>query len=146
MPTNDRDWMMRDDHLPASARTNGQPRAEEEDGTPESEFDGQTAMGIIGQGKPLVRLHVIREPGKRISFQYSAMAAQSEYEPGRFVVRFMDIDKIWEVEVRGRNLWRAYDALTRHAAPWIQQASRDFEERKGQPIITKIDVRQAEEG
>ena len=141
MESNDRDWIRFDEHLPKSAREAANGRAAKDDGTAESEFDGVTAMGVIGQGKALLRLHVIREPGKRISFQYQGLDSHSEYEPGRFVVDFAGT-RHWRVTVTGRNLWRVYDGITRHAVPWIQQTmpGRDFEERKGQAVITGISV------
>ncbi|MHC5536716.1 hypothetical protein ACYOEI_00395 [Singulisphaera rosea] len=145
-----RDWINLDEHLPESARTPANGKLSDDDeGTAESQFDGVTAMGIIGQGKPLVRLHIIREPGKRITMQYSSLDAYSEYEPGRFLLRFVSAFGYWAVEVKGRDLWKVYDACTRHAARMIQQVmpGRDFPDRvpKGEPVITEIAVYQVDE-
>lgn len=149
-----RDWLMKDedDHLLDAGR-NGQTK--EEDGTAESEFDGIKAMGIIGQGKPLVRFHVIREPGTRYSYQYVGLDSHSEYQPGRFIIRVSGATKLWQITVTGRNLWQVYDALTRHAAPWIQQLSPENARRDGfepikagqkaEAVITEIQIEEVKE-
>ena len=51
---------------------------------------------------------------------------------------------IWEIKVKGRSLWQVYDAHARHAAPWIQQATRDFEDGKAVAVIVKIEVPEVE--
>jgi hypothetical protein len=51
---------------------------------------------------------------------------------------------IWEIKIRGRNLWQVYDARALHAAPCIQEARRDFEDGKAAAVIVKIDVREVE--
>ncbi|MHC5537386.1 hypothetical protein ACYOEI_04020 [Singulisphaera rosea] len=119
----------------------------EDDGVPETEFGGgYEAAGIVGQGKALLRLHIIREPGPRVTMQYVGIDSHSEYSPGRFVVQFVGT-KVWRVTVTGRNLWRVYDAITRHALVWIQQAmpGRDFEQEKGKAVITGISVEEVGE-
>lgn len=110
----------------------------EDDTVPETEFgDGYEAAGIVGQGKALLHLHIIREPGPRVTMQYAYIDSHSEYQPGRFVVQFART-KVWKGTATGRNLWRIYDAITRHALSWIQQTmpGRDFEEWKSQAAIT----------
>jgi len=88
----------------------------------------------------------IREPGPRVSFQYVHLDSRSEYQPGRFVIQFAGT-KLWRVTVTGRNLWKLYDGITRHAIAWIQQAmpGRDFEEKKGHAVITQIEVEEVGE-
>lgn len=75
-------------------------------------------MDVIVLGKALLALHVIREPGKRISIHYQGFDSHGEDEPGRFMADFAGT-KLWRGMVTGRNLWRMYDGISRHAVRWI---------------------------
>jgi hypothetical protein len=78
------------------------------------------------------------------SLQYIHLDSSTTFETvrnGHLVTLRFSGTRLWDVKIRGRNLWRLFDYVQQHRMSWIIRADRDFAADK-EPIIVALDTHQ----
>lgn len=113
-----------DEHLKAVAYDGrrGKAKTPEDDAIELSEMDGDYAS-LRPSNKPIPRLHVMDRTGKVRTYMYHHLDSDARFDGNSFVVVFA-ATKLWEITVKGRNLWRIFDYVTLARWPYLREDHR----------------------
>ena len=128
------------DELKSTLFSVGKPSKKPDEPITEDDTPDVGPCAAIAKTKWVTALSIKHHDGRLESFQYSGLMVHSEYQPGGYWVRFVDADeKIWRVDVKGRNLEMVYTLTIQRRLEWIRKIERDFGTDK-QPVITAIEI------